>query len=169
MIHGRVHDLHRKPERAGERGLPKPSFDEIEIGPNGIVGDFNRYRHELLADEPTSAVLLMPLETLQQLDSEGWPVRSGDLGENVTTAGLSYESMAPGAELELGSAAVTVVRSCDPCTNLYLLPYVGAQRGPEFLRIMNHRRGWYAKVVRPGRVRRGDPIALHRPEQAPAP
>lgn len=168
-MHGTVHDLHRKPERAGERGLPKPSVDEIEIGPRGVVGDFNRYRHELLADEPTSAILLMPLETLQELDGEGWPVRSGDLGENVTTSGLSYASMRPGAELELGSAAVTVVRSCDPCTNLYLLPYVGKVRGPEFLRIMNGRRGWYARVDRPGRVRRGDLISLRRPEEPPHP
>ncbi|HEV2449224.1 MAG TPA: MOSC domain-containing protein [Thermoplasmata archaeon] len=149
--------------------MPKPSVEEIEIGPNGVVGDFNRYRHERLADEPTSAILLMPLETLQQLESEGWPVRSGDLGENVTTTGLGYESMRPGAELELGSVALTVVRPCDPCTNLYLLPYVGNERGPEFLRVMNHRRGWYARVVRPGRVRRGDPIVLRRPEEPPHP
>lgn len=53
-----------------------------------------------------------------------------------------------------------ITRPCDPCSNLYLLPYVGERRGPEFMKTMLQRRGWYARVLTPGRVRRGDPIVI---------
>ena len=59
------------------------------------------------------------------------------------------------------SATVTrsgVSRACDPCTNLYLLPYVGKSKGPQFLKVMLGRRGWYARVLEEGSVRAGDPI-----------
>jgi MOSC domain-containing protein YiiM len=157
-LSGLVHSLHVKPERPGERGLPKPSVEEIEIVEGGVRGDYNRYRHELLADEPTSAILLMPLEMLETLRSEGWPVSPGDLGENITTSGLAYDALQPGLLLSLGDASVRIARTCEPCDNLYLLPYVGKARGPEFVRTMLGRRGWYARVERTGRVRRGDPI-----------
>jgi MOSC domain-containing protein YiiM len=39
-----------------------------------------------------------------------------------------------------------------------LLPYTGASKGPDFVRIMLGRRGWYARVRKGGKVRRGDPI-----------
>jgi MOSC domain-containing protein YiiM len=158
---GRVQEVHRKPERPGEHGLPKPAVEEIQIGPGGVTGDFNRYRHEELADEPTSAVLLIPSETLRELRNEGWPVRPGDLGENVTTEGIAYDAMPPGTLLRFARGPeVEITRPCDPCTNLYLLPYVGEAQGPKFVKTMLHRRGWYARVRVPGAIRPGDRIEI---------
>ncbi|MCI4334140.1 MAG: MOSC domain-containing protein [Thermoplasmata archaeon] len=151
-----------KSERPGERGLPKSSVEEVELEAGGVRGDFNRYRHELLADEPTSAVLVMPLEMLETLRAEGWPVAPGDLGENLTSSGVPYEELQPGVVLAMGSAAAQITRPCDPCRQLYGLPYVGKDRGPEFVRTLLGRRGWYARVLRPGRVRRGDAIRVTR-------
>lgn len=155
---GRVYQLHRKPEVAGEHGLRKPTVPEAFVSRTGFVGDFNRYRHEEKHDDPGMALLIVPRETLEELSREGWPVRPGDIGENITTEGIPYDAFAPGRQFRAGDAVVEVTKACTPCDNLYLLPYVGPERGPEFLKVMLHRRGWYARVVREGWVRPGDPV-----------
>ncbi len=167
--HGKVSALHRKAQVPGEHGLPKPAVDEVKIDPSGIVGDFNRFRHEERRDDPNMAVLLIPQETLDELNREGWPVRSGDLGENITTVGLAYAAFQPGTRVRVGSALLEVSKACEPCDNLYLLPYVGRERGPEFLRTMLGRRGWFARVLREGRVHAADPIELEPGPPAPTP
>jgi MOSC domain-containing protein YiiM len=154
----RVLQLNVKARGEGAIGLPKRPVPAVHIAVAGVEGDFNHYRHDTLADEADSAVLLMPKETIDAIDRDGWPVRPGDLGENVTTEGIAYEAMAPGRRLQIGEAIVEVTRACDPCTNLYQLPYVGAAKGPAFLKTMHGRRGWYAKVLRPGAARTGDAI-----------
>lgn len=157
-VKGRVFELHRKPEAEGAHGLPKPTVAEAYISRAGVRGDFNRYRHEQKKDDPDMALLVIPRETLAELDREGWPVRSGDLGENITTEGIPYAAFAPGRRFRAGDVVLEISKPCTPCDNLYLLPYVGPERGPEFLKVMLDRRGWYARVVREGRVRGGDPI-----------
>jgi MOSC domain-containing protein YiiM len=155
---GRVHQLNRKSEVPGERGLPKHPVEEVRISAHGLEGDYNVYRHDVAHDDPDMAVLLMPLETLGELNREGWPVRPGDIGENITSSEIDYGSFAPGHRYRVGEAELEVSKPCTPCDNLYLLPYVGAQRGPEFLKVMLDRRGWYLRVRVEGRVRRGDRI-----------
>lgn len=155
---GRVFDLHRKPEVAGEHGLPKPSVPEAFAYRSGFQGDFNRYRHEEKRDDPDMALLIVPRETLSKLSLEGWPVKSGDLGENITTEGIPYDAFRPGRRFRAGEVVFEVSKACTPCDNLYLLPYVGPARGPEFLKVMMDRRGWYARVLREGRVRVGDRV-----------
>jgi MOSC domain-containing protein YiiM len=53
---------------------------------------------------------------------------------------------------------VETTKPCTPCDNLFLLPYVGPERGPEFLKATLGRRGWFARIVNEGRVRKGDRI-----------
>jgi MOSC domain-containing protein YiiM len=160
---GRVYQLNRKPQRAGEHGLPKVPTQEAEVSLGGVEGDFNRYRHEEKHDDPQMALLIMPLEMIEQLNHEGWPIRPGDLGENVTSSGIPYDSFSPGSRFRLGNVRVEITKACTPCDNLYLLPYVGTERGPEFLRTTLGRRGWYARVLDEGTVHRGDPIEAEEP------
>ncbi len=155
---GRVYRISRKPQTPGQRGLPKVAVPDALITRQGVEGDYNVYRHDVARDDPAMAILLMPLETLRELDREGWPVRPGDLGENLTTIGLPYEAFDPGRQFTVGPVVLEVSKPCTPCDNLFQLPYVGAARGPEFLRVMLDRRGWYARVLREGRVRTDDPI-----------
>ena len=155
---GRVRSLHRKPEKAGEHGLPKPSVPELWVSPSGVRDDFNRYRHEDLYDAPDQALLLMPVETIRALNAEGWPIHEGDIGENVTIEGLSYDGFHPGQRYRVGQAIVEVSKPCTPCSNLYLLPYVGREKGPGFVKTMIDRRGWFAKVVQEGRIQPGDVV-----------
>lgn len=157
-MEGFVYQVNVKPETTGEHGLPKRSIAGAMARRTGLEGDFNRYRHEEQADDVDAALLLMPLETIRELNAEGWPIRPGDLGENLTTEGIPYASLAPGKTYTVGGAEIQVSRRCDPCDNLYLLPYVGEAKGSAFLKVMLGRRGWYARVLREGRIRRGDAI-----------
>ncbi|MFZ1024220.1 MAG: MOSC domain-containing protein [Thermoplasmata archaeon] len=155
---GQVYQLNRKPETEGAHGLPKLPTPEVEVSARGVTGDFNRFRHEERRDDPGMALLIIPLETIEELNRDGWAVRPGDLGENVTSRGVPYDDFVPGRKFQIGDVRVEIVKPCDPCTNLYLLPYVGHERGPEFLRVTLGRRGWYARVLEEGRIRQGDPI-----------
>lgn len=148
-----------KPSVAGERGLPKPAIPVAELSERGVAGDFNLYRTREKASDPGMAVLLLPFETIETLQKEGWPVRPGDLGENITTRGLAYDTLSPGSRWTVGGAMIEITKACTPCDNLWALPYVGTARGPQFVRTMIGRRGWFARVLTPGRVRPGDRIA----------
>lgn len=160
VVHGRVVRLGAKPRVAGEHGLPKPEVTEATVSSQGIGGDYNLYRQTQRAGDPAMALLLLPLETVEELTREGWPVSPGDLGENVTTAGIPYDRLAPRQRLRIGAVVAETSKACDPCDNLYLLPYVGRERGPAFLKATLGRRGWYARVLEPGRIRKGDPVEL---------
>ena len=157
-VEGRVFRLHLKPETPGERGLPKSSMPAVRLRHSGLEGDFNRYRHEEKHDDEAMAVLIVPRETIEQLNREGWPVRPGDLAENITSEGIAYDDFEVGRRFVVGRARVVITKPCTPCTFLYLLPYVGEARGPDFLKTMVDRRGWYARVEEEGDVRVGDSI-----------
>jgi MOSC domain-containing protein YiiM len=157
-MQGIIWQLNVKGETPGERGLPKYSEHALDVTVQGAAGDFNRYRHEKKADDPDQALLIMPLEMLTQLNAEGWPVKPGDIGENITTKGIPYDAFAPGRKYRAGTVEFEVSKAAAPCTHLYLLPYVGREKGPDFLKAMVGRRGWYARVLKPGTVRNGDVI-----------
>jgi len=84
---GIVFQINIKPETLGERGLPKYPTQRALVTRTGLDGDFNRWRHEEAHDDLAMAVLLMPLETSEELKEEGWPIKPGSIGENFTTQG----------------------------------------------------------------------------------
>lgn len=149
-----------KPSTPGEPGLPKRAVASARLTSAGFEGDFNRYRQEEKAGSPDMAVLLMPSETLRALNDEGWPIRPGDIGENITSEGLAYGAFAPGLRFKLGAAVVEVSKACDPCRTLSHLPYVGQAKVAAFVKVMLGRRGWYARVIEEGLVAQGDAIGL---------
>jgi MOSC domain-containing protein YiiM len=155
---GTVLQLNRKSEVPGEHGLPKKPVPTAHVTKAGLEGDFNRYRREEKHDDPDMAVLIVPLEVIHALNAEGWPVRPGDLGENITSSGLPNDAFRPDRRVRVGSVLLQVSKPCDPCNNLYLLPYIGESRGPAFLRTTLGRRGWYCRVLEEGTVSTGDPI-----------
>ncbi|MFI5209348.1 MAG: MOSC domain-containing protein [Gemmatimonadales bacterium] len=141
-----------KPRIPGEPGLPKAPVPSLHVTAAGAEGDYNRYRAVELHGDPDQALLLVTEDLLGQLNSEGWPVRPGDLGENITLGGIAESDLGVGARLTCGEARIEITKPCDPCTELYTLPYVGPDRGPAFLKATAGRRGWYARVLTPGRI-----------------
>lgn len=155
---GKIFQINAKPRVYRERGLPKLSIESTIVLYEGLYGDFNRYRHEKKNDDKDKALLIMPLETINQLNEEGWPVKPGDLGENITSLGIPYSNFVPGNRYKVGGAEIQISEPCKPCVNLYLLPYVGNEKGPRFLKTLKDRRGWYAKVLQKGLIKREDSI-----------
>jgi MOSC domain-containing protein YiiM len=159
-MNGRIIQLNIKPKTGRERGLPKSPAPEIVVTASGVIGDFNKYRTERLASDPEMAVLIYPVEMLEKLNEERWAVKPGDLGENITTEGLSYDDYFPGGQYRAGGALLEVTKACDPCRNLALLPYVGQEKLKQFIRALIGRRGWYAKVIEGGTIRVGNTIRI---------
>jgi len=162
-IRGHVVQLHLKPREGRARGLPKRAVPHLTITPEGVQGDFNRWRTETANGDPDQAVLLLSAEILADLRAEGWPVSAGELGENLTLAGLPPQALQPGVRVQLGEVVLEVSKPCDPCTVLYTLPYVGPERGPAFLRTLQGRRGWFARVLRGGAVSPDTPVEVTHP------
>jgi MOSC domain-containing protein YiiM len=157
---GRVLQLSIKPKTPGEHGLPKRAVLELRVTSQGADGDYNHYRATTLDGDPDQAILIVTKELLARLGAEGWPIRPGDLGENLTLDDVPEAALGPGARVELADVVLEVTKPCDPCIELHSLPYVGPTRGPEFVRTLVGRRGWYARVLSPGIVRPGCPVTV---------
>jgi MOSC domain-containing protein YiiM len=74
--------------------------------------------------------------------------------------GLDWEKVAPGARLLLGEdVLVEVTRYTSPCASIRI-----AFRGGEYARVSQKRHPGasrvYARVLRTGAIRRGDPVRL---------
>ena len=157
-MQGTIYQINIKPETPGERGLPKKPIEVVVVTFQGIVGDFNRWRHEELNDDLNKAILVHPIETIIQLNNENWPIKPGDLGENFTTKGVPYEHFAAGQRYCVGEAEIQIAEICKPCGNLKHLSYVGQEKKKEFIKTLKGRRGWYARVLKEGRVKIQDSI-----------
>ena len=148
-----------KPDTPGEVGLPKIPVNQVWVKKEGLEGDYNRARMKK-GNDPDKAVMIISTDILDQLNQEGWPVKPGDVGENFTITNIDYKKIAAGQKYLIGEAEIEISFICEPCTNLYKLPYVGTQRGPEFMATIMNRRGWYARVLKEGLVSVGNTFLL---------
>lgn len=164
-----VTNLFVKTPGEGEPSLPKFSEKEVEIYSGGCRGDFNFFRFNNYRnvcekkgkqyDPENRAVLIMSLDVLVKLNEEGWPVKPGDLGENLLVDG-KYKFFEKGAVYRVGNAVLELTYQATPCKKLSQLSYVGEEKVVNFIPTMINRRGWYAKVVQEGVVRQGDKFIL---------
>lgn len=163
----RLLQLNIKPRVPGEYGLPKVPVERLEVSVNGAAGDYNNYRMRTLKGDPDQAIMLLTEEVIQQLRREGWPVQPGDFGENITLGGVAESDLGAGTQVEAGELLLEISKPCDPCTELGVLPYVGQARRTEFIRTTKGRRGWYARVLRPGVITLASPLVI-RPSLLPS-
>ena len=73
---------------------------------------------------------------------------------------IDYKEITAGQKYLIGEAEIEISFICEPCTNLYKLPYIGTQRGPEFMAAIMNRRGWYARVLKEGHISVGNSFVL---------
>lgn len=139
-------------------GVPKLAVREASLNVNGIEGD--RQRDLRYHGGPRRALCLFALERVLELQAEGHPIFPGSVGENLTVVGLDWSGLAPGARLALGAEAVVEITSYTaPCKNIS-----GSFHGGDFKRISQKTNPGdsrlYARVLRPGRLAVGQPVAL---------
>jgi MOSC domain-containing protein YiiM len=116
-------------------------------------------------------VHLVQSELFDELNAEGFDVRPGDLGENITTRKLDLRELAEGALLRIGDSAVVKITGLrTPCVQIERLRK-GLRQA-----ITEHRQrspamkaGIMGIVITGGRVCRNDPIVVIMPEGEPNP
>ena len=155
---GKIIQINVKEKKQNEVGLPKYPIEKVHVTKDGMTGDFNNYRHDKLKDTPDQALLIMTSEMIKKLNGEGWPIQAGDIGENLTTEGIPYDDFRPEDKFKVGGVEFQISYACTPCHNLEQLPYVGKEKGNEFIKTMTNRRGWYARVLTGGDIQLGDSI-----------
>jgi len=144
------------------------------LGVDGDVhaGETVKHRSRVRRD-PTQPNLrqvhLIHSELHDELRGRGFEVAAGEMGENVTTAGIDLLGLARGTRLRLGEEAVIEVTGLrNPCVQLngiapgLMEATLDRDANGELIR----KAGVMAIVIEGGEVRGGDAIA---PEHTPAP
>jgi MOSC domain-containing protein YiiM len=138
-------------------GVPKLSRAQARVSARGVEGD--RQRDLEHHGGPLAAVCLYSLELIRALQAEGHPIAPGTIGENLTLAGVPWQSMVPGARVEVGEVSLELTSYTSPCTNI-----AGSFRDRGFKRVSQKvNPGWsrlYARVLREGTVRAGDAVRV---------
>jgi MOSC domain-containing protein YiiM len=147
----------------GPGGVPNRAIEAGHVTHRGIEGD--AWRHPQFHGTPQRALLLITAEGIDDLAAHGFPVFYGALGENLTTRGLDRRRLRLGQRLQAGEAVIELTEIRLPCHTLApygsgiqaaiydALAMAGDPESPVW-----GLSGFYALVVAPGRVCRGDPV-----------
>jgi MOSC domain-containing protein YiiM/GNAT superfamily N-acetyltransferase len=142
-------------------GVPKKAVERAHVGRFGLTGD--RHNEDTLHGGPHRAVCLFGMEVIERLQSEGHPVEPGSVGENLTTWGIEWSLLPVGTRALVGDEVeLELASSTTPCATQTKNFADG-----NFNRILIDRHPsdsrMYARVLREGEVRTGDPITILPP------
>jgi MOSC domain-containing protein YiiM len=138
-------------------GVPKLPVSEARIAELGLSGD--RQRNRRYHGGPARAVCLFSLELIEALQAEGHPIFPGSTGENLTIQGLEWGLVQPGVRLRAGEANLEITSFAEPCKTIRnsfidnAIRRIGSREFPGWSRA-------YARVVKEGLVRTGDPVEV---------
>ncbi|MGH2634113.1 MAG: MOSC domain-containing protein [Tepidiformaceae bacterium] len=139
-------------------GVPKLPIVEAEVTKLGIAGDSQNDTQN--HGGPERALCLYAIEVIEALAAEGHAMAAGATGENITTRGLDWSLVVPGARLRLGAEVlIEVTRYTTPC-------YKNARWFMEgdFNRMHQNlfpgQSRVYARVLHTGSLRPGDLVEL---------
>ena len=142
----------------------------------GVRGDSHlgiTVQHRVrVREDPTKPNLrqvhLIHEELFEELRVAGFPLRPGDIGDNVTTRGLALLELPTAARLHLGAQAVIEVTGLrNPCRQVdaFQPGLMAALLGRDALGNLVRKSGIMAIVLAGGEVRPGDAIALELPPE----
>lgn len=148
-------------------GVPKLPIAVAAVDRRGVAGD--AHADARAHGRLEQALCLYSLERIAALRTEGHAVQPGSTGENITTEGLDWRYVVPGARLRLGAdphdgidtsgVLIEITGWASPC-------WKNARwfRNGDFRRIDEGRYpGFgraYARVLQGGTIRAGDPISV---------
>jgi MOSC domain-containing protein YiiM len=144
-------------------GIPKRPIAEALVTMEGIRGD--RWSHPDIHGGTNQAILIITSEGIDELVAQGFPLFPGALGENLTTLGLDRRRFRAGQRYRAGDVFLELTKRRAPCATLNVYP--GIQHAIFDAQVNNGDAssprwglsGFYARVLRAGTIRPGDPIA----------
>ena len=149
---------------ASRGGVPKRPLPQAEVNDRGITVDDQR--DKMHHGSPDQALCLYALELIEELQESGHPIFPGSTGENITTQGLDWRKVLPGAFLKLGDDVVIEITDfANPCMTI-----TQSFADGDFNRInravapANSR--VYARIIGGGLISPGDTIELVDEETA---
>lgn len=139
-------------------GVPKLAIPGVEISTLGLQGDAQKHTHVHGGED--RAVCIYSLDIIMELQREGHTVFPGALGENLTIAGLDWQTLKPEVKLSIGKQLIVELTSyTTPCSALTEYFMDG-----DISRISQiDRPGWarfYARVLQPGVIQIGDAVRI---------
>lgn len=138
-------------------GVPKLPVDAVDVGFGGLVGDVQATR--VHHGRPWQALCLWSAEVIDEIASEGHPIRRGAAGENVTIAGIDWSTMRAGLVLDIGSVRCQLSAPAEPCTKNAQW-FVDGRIGRMDHELHPGSSRWYAAVTRPGSIAVGDAVIV---------
>lgn len=147
-------------------GVPKLPRQEVEVGPEGIVGDYhagpiNRHKKRGAPEPNRRQVTVVAHEVIEDVNRLlGLSLGPGALAENFLVTGLGdLSDLKAGDRISLGSALLEVTGQNAPCAT------VGAYH-PLIVKQLQGRRGVACIVREPGTVHPGDAATILRARSA---
>jgi MOSC domain-containing protein YiiM len=117
-------------------------------------------------------VHLIQAELHDELRANGFAVSAGDMGENITTRGLSLLALPAGTRLHIGDTSVVEVTGLrNPCTQLdrFQSGLMAAVLARDEQGNLVRKAGVMGIVLAGGEVRPGDPIRVELPPEPHVP
>ena len=159
----------------------KPAASSIRlVAGYGIEGDAHagattQHRY-LIRTDPTrpnlTQVHLVRSELLAELAAEGFDVSPGQLGENITTAGIDLLALPVGTRLHLGADAIVEVTGMrDPCSMIdkFQKGLKKALKHPDASGRVLRKAGIMGIVITTGTVSPGDDLRVELPAEPHVP
>ncbi len=142
-------------------GVPKKRVPSARVGVLGLDGD--RHRDSNVHGGPHRAVCLFGIEAIRRVSAEGHPIRPGSTGENLTTEGVELSELPVGSRLQIGDDVLLELSwPTSPCDTIVDSFHDRHSGRISILRYPRDSR-MYARVLREGEVRSGDPITVLAP------
>ena len=95
------------------KGEGKTSVESAElVAGHGLRGDSHAGR------DPDRQVSLFAIETLREIQNEGFEVPAGSLSANLFTENIGLDSLKPGARLRIGEAVIEIAEARKPCRSI---------------------------------------------------
>lgn len=151
-----VFQINVKPHNKERLGIPKNKVEKCKLNNNGLENDYNNFRYDKKKIDSKMALLIISYDLIKYYNQNGWPVKPGDLGENLIIKNLNYSTIKPNQKYQVGNTIIQITFKCDPCKKLRILPYIGTSKINQFIKFLIGKRGWYAKVLKTGTINQND-------------
>ena len=140
-----------------KKGTPKETVESVTlVQDHGLMGDAH-------AGPWHRQVSFLASESIERARRRGLDVGFGGFAENIATHGLDWSEISPGTRLRLGSSAIVEIsQKGKVCHNRCAIYYRAGD-------CIMPREGVFGRVLKGGRIRKGDPIRIETGAESEVP